>query len=230
MMLLETPLFGLSLTLAIYGLAQKIYRRTNFFLFHPVLLTVGVLILFLLTTGISYETYNLGGRYLLFLLGPAVVALGLPLYDRIREFRKNLPAILAATILAGAAGIVSVVVPLLMMGVPEGIIISLAPKSVTTPIAMSIVETTGGEPSLTAGVVVMTGILGAVLGPALLKLAGITSGISFGLALGNSAHGIGTARALETGELEGAAGGLAICLNGIVTAILTPSLLQVLLG
>lgn len=230
MTLLETPLFGLTLTLAIYGLAQKIYRRTAFFLFHPVLVTVTLIILFLLATGIDYETYNNGGGYLLFLLGPSVVALGLPLYDRLREFRERLPAILSATVLAGAAGIVSVVVPLLMMGVPEEIILSLAPKSVTTPIAMSIVEATGGEASLTAAVVVLTGILGAVLGPILLKIAGITSGISFGLSLGNSAHGIGTARALETGELEGAAGGLAICLNGIVTAVLTPVLLGLLLG
>lgn len=228
--LLETPLFGLTLTLTIYGLAQKIYRRSSFFLLHPVFVTVVLIILFLLAGGIDYETYNLGGRYLLFLLGPSVVALGLPLFDRLREFRARLPVILAATILAGTAGIVSVVVPLILAGVPEEIIVSLAPKSVTTPIAMSIVEATGGEPSLTAAVVVLTGILGAVLGPALLKIAGITSGISFGLAMGNSAHGIGTARALETGELEGAAGGLAICLNGIVTAVLTPPLLGLLLG
>lgn len=224
------PLFALTITIGLYAAAQKLYRRTGLFLLHPVLVSVAAVIGLLTALDIDYETYHRGGKYLLFLLGPAVVALGLPLYDRLRELRESAPAILATSLCAGAAGIVSVTVPLLLAGIPEEIIRSLAPKSVTTPIAISIVETTGGIPSLTAAVVVATGILGAITGPPVLRLFGIVSGIPFGLAMGNSAHGIGTARALEAGETEGAAAGLAICLNGIVTAVLTPLLLPLILG
>jgi len=228
--LLESPLFAISLTLILYAAAGRLYARVRLFILHPVLVAIIAIIVVLRALGISYESYEAGGRYILFLLGPSVVALGLPLYDRLRELGREAPAILATTVFAGAAGIVSVTVPLILAGVPKEIVRSLAPKSVTTPIAISIVETTGGIPSLTAAVVVATGIFGAVTGPAVLRLFGIVSGIPFGLAMGNAAHGIGTARALETGETEGAAAGLAICLNGIVTSILTPLLLPVILG
>ncbi len=228
--LIFSPLFALTITIGLYAAAQKLYRRTGLFLLHPVLVSVAAVIAILSALEIDYETYQLGGRYLLFLLGPSVVALGLPLYDRLKELGESAPAILATTLFAGAAGIVSVTLPLVLAGVPNEITRSLAPKSVTTPIAISIVETTGGNPSLTAAVVVATGILGAITGPSLLRLFGIVTGIPFGLAMGNSAHGIGTARALEEGEAEGAAAGLAICLNGIVTAVLTPVWLDLILG
>lgn len=224
-----TPLFAVSITFIFYAAAGFIYRRTRLFLLHPVLVSVALIIIFLSVAGIDYDTYREGGRYILFLLGPSVVALGLPLYDRLRELRREAPAIIATTLFAGAAGIVSATVPLILAEVPAELVYSLAPKSVTTPIAISIAEATGGIPSLTAAVVVLTGIIGAVIGPAVLKLFGVVSGIPFGLAMGNAAHGIGTARALETGETEGAAAGLAICLNGIVTSLLTPPILELLL-
>ncbi len=227
--LLRSPLFCLMMTLGVYSAARQLYLRTGSFLLHPVLVSVACIIGFLAAAGIAYEDYFEGARFIHFLLGPSVVALGLPLYDRMKELRREAPALIASSLVAGAAGIISVTVPLVLAGVPKNLVVSLAPKSVTTPIAMSIAEAAGGEPSLTAAVVVATGILGAVTGPLLLRLSGITSGISFGLALGSAAHGIGTARALEKGESEGAGGGLAICLNGIATAVLTPLLLPLIL-
>jgi len=117
----------------------------------------------------------------------------------------------------------------LLMGVPNEIVVSLAPKSVTTPIAIVISEGMGGETSLTAAVVVSTGILGAAVGPMVLRLIGVVSGTPFGLAMGASAHGIGTARAVEQGDLEGASSGLAICLNGIFTSICAPPVVHLLI-
>ncbi len=227
--LAETPLFSITLTLGIYAVALYVYRRTSLFIFHPVLTTVVLIIVFLKVTHIEYDVYYRGGKFIHFFLAPSVVALGLPLYDRLRRLRREALVILANTLFVSAAGIVSVMVPLMLAGVPDQIVISLAPKSVTTPIAIAISEATGGVPSLTAAVVVATGIIGAVIGPALLRVVGVAGGVPFGLAMGNASHGIGTARALEEGETEGAAAGLAICLNGIMTSILTPILIRILL-
>ena len=224
-----TPLFSITLTLGIYAAALYLYRRTSLFLFHPVLTTFVVIIVFLKISHIEYAEYYQGGKFIHFFLAPSVVALGMPLYDRLRRLRREAPVILINTVFVSAAGIVSVMVPLMWAGVPDRIVISLAPKSVTTPIAIAISEATGGVPSLTAAVVVATGIIGAVIGPAILRLVGVTGGIPFGLAMGNASHGIGTARALEEGETEGAAAGLAICLNGIMTSVLTPLLVRFLL-
>jgi predicted murein hydrolase (TIGR00659 family) len=227
--LFTSPLFFILLTLGIYTAAGVIHKKSGLIFLQPVLVTVCLLIAYLSLSDTKYETYMTGGRLIHFFLGPSVVALALPLYRKLRQLRREAPAILASVFFGSIIGIISVTVPLLLLGVPTELVASLAAKSVTTPIAMAITEGVGGIPSLSAGVVVLTGILGAVIGPPVLRLCGIVTGTPFGLAMGSAAHGIGTARALEEGELEGASSGLAIGVNGIMTAVLVPLLLPLLL-
>lgn len=227
---LSSPALWVALSLVVYVGAKRLYERAGTPLVHPVLITIGVLIAILVFLGIDYETYEEGGRIISFFLGPSVVALGVPLAERVRELKDQAPALVVVIVAGALIGIISAVVPLLIAGAPEGVTTSMAPKSVTTPIAMSIVEREGGEPSLSAAFVVMTGILGAVIGPVLLHLIGVKNPVAYGFALGAASHGVGTARALEDGRTEGAAGSLAICLNGIATSILTPPALGIMYG
>ncbi len=227
---IELPIFHLTLTFLVYVAAVAVYARVRFFLLHPVLVTMVLVIVVLRILGVEYETYERGGRYITFFLGPSVVALGVPLYREFRALRDSAPAILVSVLLGSAVGIVSAVVPLIVAGAPYEVIVSLAPKSVTTPIAIGIVEGLGGNVSLAASVVVITGVLGAVVGPPILRLLRVGEAVAFGLAIGASSHGIGTARALEDGPRQGAAASLAICLNGIMTAILTPPLVRLLIS
>lgn len=226
--LIGAPVVWVAVSLVIFIGAKRLYSMAGTPLLHPVLTTIAAIILLLTLLDVEYRTYNEGGRIISFFLGPSVVALGVPLAERIRELRAQAPA-LVATILAGSiVGIVSAVAPLLVAGAGELVVLSMAPKSVTTPIAMSIVETSGGEPSLAAAFVVLTGIFGAVVGPVLLRIFGVHDPVAYGYALGAASHGIGTARALEEGRTQGAAGSLAICLNGIATSVMTPIVLSLL--
>ncbi|MBI4880059.1 MAG: LrgB family protein [Planctomycetes bacterium] len=224
--LFESPVFSIALTLGVYQLATRAYARWRHAFLNSVLLSIAALILFLLATGIEYETYFAGGRIISFFLGPAVVALAVPLYERLGDVRRNVRAIAAAILAGGATGVLSAAGIAALLGASRAVVLSLAPKSATTPIAMGIAEELGGIPALTAAIVIATGVLGAVIGPWFLRLAGVRSRLAFGLALGAAAHGIGTARAAEEGTLEEAMSGLALCLNGIATAVLAPLLLH----
>jgi predicted murein hydrolase (TIGR00659 family) len=222
--LLSTPLFGVGLTLIVYALAQKLYIRTGSIFFNPVAVTIGSIILLLLFTRIPYEVYAVGGDYVLFLLGPSVVALGLPLYTRRREILARKAPILVGVFAGAFASIISASGTAWLLGGSREVVLSLAPKSVTTPIAISIVEKIGGIAPLTAALVVLTGCLGAICGPEFCRLIGIRDPAAVGLAVGTAAHGIGTARMLEVDRLGGAIAGLAIGLNGLITAFLLPFL------
>jgi len=220
-----SPVFGVGLTLAVYALAQKLYVRRRLILLNPVAVSIGVLILLLKVGNIPYRSYAAGGDMILFLLGPAVVALGLPLYERRDEIlRRKLPILLG--VLSGAvASILSASGLAWLLGGSDGVVRSLAPKSVTTPIAIGIAEKIGGIPPLTAALVVLTGCLGAMCGPEFCRLIGVRSRVASGLAVGTASHGIGTARMLEVDPLAGAVSGLAIGLNGLATAFILPLLI-----
>jgi predicted murein hydrolase (TIGR00659 family) len=222
--LLATPLFGVGLTLAVYALAQKLYQRTGSILFNPVAVSIVAIIVILLLGRIPYERYAVGGHYILFLLGPSVVALGVPLYTRRREILARKAPILIGVLAGALSSIVSASGLAWLLGGSREVVLSLAPKSVTTPIAISIVEKIGGIAPLTAALVVMTGCLGAICGPEFCRLIGVRDSAAIGLAVGTAAHGIGTARMLEVDRLGGAIAGLAIGLNGLITAFLLPLL------
>ena len=222
MQFVQSDLFLLTLTVGIFCGAQALYRRTRTTLLHPVLLTFILLIAFLKITGIEYSRYREATALLDFMLGMSVVALGYLMYEQSEHIRGNAVAILTATLAGCIVGVGSVVGIAAAMGADSEILISIAPKSVTVPIAVSIAEPMGGIVSITSVVVFLTGIFGSIIGSWVLDLAGVRLPQARGLAMGSAAHGIGTARAVEMGAIEGALSGLAIALMGAVSAILIP--------
>lgn len=227
--LAASPLLWLSMTLAVYLAGQWLFRRSGGrALFNPVALAILLLVSLLLLTGTPYTTYFSGAQFIHFLLGPATVALAIPLYLHWERVRRLLLPILAGLLTGSLTAILSAMGVAWLLGGSPQTLLSLAPKSVTTPVAMGIAEKIGGLPSLTAVLVILTGIVGAVLGPGLLARLGIREDEVRGYALGVAAHGIGTARAFQLGSLCGAFAGLAIGLNALLTALLVPLLASML--
>ena len=225
---LENKYLLLALTFGAFALFKELQRRTGWVLLNPILLTISLLILFLKLTGISYETYQAGGQLIEFWLKPAVVALGVPLYLQLEMIKKQLLPILLSQLVGCLVGIVSVVLVAKLLGATPDVICSLAPKSVTTPIAMEVSNTIGGIPSLTAAVVVLVGLFGAVFGFKILTLGRVKSPIAQGLSMGTASHAIGTSAAMEVSRKYGAYASLGLTLNGILTALFTPAILRLL--
>lgn len=220
--LLHSEIFALTLVIGAYIAAVALYKKTRLRLLNPLLTSIPVIICILEIFHIPYETFKQGSHLIHFMLGPSVVALGYVLYEQLQYIKGNVVSILTAVFVGAIVGIVSVIVIGKMMGADTSLIATLQPKSVTTPIAMGISEKAGGNPSLTAVVVVVVGIFGSIVGPFVMKVLGIESRLAKGLALGASSHGVGTATALQLGAVEGALSGLAIGLMGVMTAILVP--------
>jgi predicted murein hydrolase (TIGR00659 family) len=224
-----SPLLHLTLTMAAYQAAFLLYRQTGLNpLLNPVLMTVVALVTILVLTGTSYQTYFEGAQFVHFLLGPATVALAIPLYRQFERVRRSALSILASVLGGSLAASVSAVGVVWLLGGSRETMISIAPKSVTAPVAMGISEQLGGLPSLTAVLVILTGILGAMLGPPLMNLLRIRSWPARGLAMGTASHGIGTARALQVNEVAGAFSGLAMGFNALATALMLPLLWRLL--
>jgi predicted murein hydrolase (TIGR00659 family) len=225
---LHSQVFAIALTFGVYFIFQKIYNRYKLFFLNPVLLSVVFIILVLKVLNIDYGTYEKGGNFIGFLLKPAVVALGVPLYLQLEEIKKQKTGIILSQLAGCIIGIVSVVFFAKLFGASRAVILSLVPKSVTTPIAMEISSSIGGIPALTAGVVITVGILGAILGIRFLKLIGVKDEAAVGLSMGTAAHGLGTARAAEVGSIHGAFGSLGMIVNGILTALLSPWIIKII--
>jgi len=222
-----TPLLGLTVTLVAYQAAFWIYTKLKRNpLANPVAIAVALLVAILWFTGTPYATYFEGAQFVHFLLGPATVALAVPLYANLGTLKRNLLPLGGALLAGSLVAVVSAVGIGWALGASRESLLSLAPKSVTTPIAMGITEKLGGLPSLTAVLVVATGILGAVLAKGTLNLLRIEDHAVRGFAVGVAAHGIGTARAFQVSETMGAFAGLAMGLNGLVTAFLFPLLVK----
>lgn len=228
MLYLENKYLLIALTFVVYLCAQLLQRRTGLAFLNPILLTIVVLIVVLLGAGIDYETYEEGGSYIDFWLKPAVVALGVPLYRQLESIKKQLLPILVAELAGCIAGIVSVVVVAELFGASRDVIVSLAPKSVTTPIAMEVAQTMNGIPALTAAVVVCTGIFGGMAGFRLMRITKVKSPIAQGLSIGTAAHAVGTSSAMDVGYRYGAFSSLGLTLNGLFTAMLSPFILSYL--
>ena len=229
MEILKNDIVILALTVGIYYVARQFQKWTGWVVLNPILVTIALLILLLELTGISYETYEAGGRYIDFWLKPAIVALGVPLYQHLGQIRRQFLPIFLSQLAGCVIGIVSVVLIARLMGASQDIIISLAPKSVTTPIAMEVCRSAGGIPSLTAAIVVCVGLFGAVFGFRILEVWHVRNPFSQGLSLGTASHAVGTSRAMEKGEHYGAYASLGLIINGVLTALLTPFILHFLL-
>ena len=224
-----SPLLHLTLTVAAYLLSDFVYRRSGHkSLLHPVLIAVIVLVLILNVTDTPYAEYFEGAQFVHFFLGPATVALAVALFANFSRLRRMwLP--LSCGLFAGAVtAALSAVLLASLFGATDQYLLALAPKSVTAPVAMGITEKLGGPASLTAILVVSTGIIGAIMGPAILDLCRVSDPAVRGLAMGTASHGIGTARAFQESEIAGAFSGLAMGLNTLVSSILIPPLLDVL--
>lgn len=227
--LAEDPLLALTLTLLAYVLSNKLFQRFGRNpLLNPVLLSIIILSGILLATETSYEEYFAGAQFIHFLLGPATVALAIPLYRQFEAVKKSAVAITVSLLTGSLTAIASAVGIAWVLGADGQTLISLAPKSVTTPVAMGITEKFGGLPSLTAVFVILSGIIGAVLGRYILDALNIKHPAARGLALGVASHGIGTARSFQVGEAKGAFASLAMGLNALATAILLPLLMALL--
>ncbi len=220
--LLSSAPFMILLVLGCYLLASALYRRKRFPLFHPILLAMVLIIVVLLLLDIDYQTFEEGSSFISFLLGPSVVALGYTLYEQIDQIRGKEIPVLTAVCVGGIVGVVSVIALCQLMGANDIITSSLQPKSVTIPIAISLSENSGGLPSLTAIIVFCCGLFGNIVGPAVLDRCGIRDRVARGLAMGSASHGLGTARAIELGPVEGAVSGLAIGLMGVATSLFIP--------
>ena len=228
MEIMSNPIILLAITFGIYYVARQIQKWTGWVVLNPILITIAALIALLQLTGISYETYEQGGQYIDFWLKPAIVALGVPLYQNLGQIRRQLLPILMSQLVGCLVGLVSVTLIASALGASHEVIVSLAPKSVTTPIAMEVCKTSGGIPSLTAAIVVIVGLFGAVFGFKILEVWHVHNPFSQGISMGTAAHAVGTSRAMEKGEIYGAYSSLGLILNGVLTALLTPFVLKLL--
>ena len=218
----------LALTFGIFYAARQLQKWTGWIVLNPILVTIAVLIALLHVTGISYETYSQAGGYIEFWLKPAIVALGVPLYQHLGQIRRQFLPIFLSQLAGCVVGLVSVVLIAQWMGASRETIISLAPKSVTTPIAMEVCQAMGGIPSLTAAIVVSVGLFGAVFGFKVLEVWHVKNPYSQGLSIGTASHAVGTSRAMERGETYGAYASLGLILNGLLTALLAPLILKII--
>lgn len=220
------PLLWLTLTLAVYMLAILLHRKAGGHpAVNPVLISVAVLVSLLLATGTPYQRYFDGAQFVHFLLGPTTVALAVPLHGQLKRLMAMSGPLLIALVVGSLVAGLSAYGIGALLGASTPTMVSLAPKSVTTPIAMGIAERLGGLASLTAVFVILTGIFGAIFADGILRRMGVKDDPSIGFALGLACHGIGTARAFQISEQTGAFAALAMGLNGLFTALTLPWLL-----
>ncbi|MBK3866215.1 LrgB family protein [Pseudomonas stutzeri] len=227
--LIHHPLFGVGITLAAFQLAFAAYEKTRWVFLQPVLVSMTLVVGILLLCGIDYDEYRISAQWLTILLGPATVALAVPLYLNLRRIRELFGPIVITLLLAGAFATALGMALAWAFGADRMILMTLAPKSVTSPIAMLVAEQIGGVVALAAVFVMITGVLGAILGPELLRRFGVQHPAARGIALGLTAHAVGTAQALQESDECGAFAALAMSLMGVLTAVLLPLAVALLL-
>lgn len=224
----ESLFFGMILSLLAYKIGFEIQKKYKKVFLNPLLIAIVLVIVFLLITGISYETYQYGAKYLSYFLTPVTVCLAVPLYKQMEILKKNMTAIIISIAIGCVvhAGILIAVTYVCKM--EQQLLLSVMSKSVTTAIALGVTGEIGGVQGITVIGVMIAGISGAVVGPSLLKLFHITEPVAQGLAMGSAAHAIGTSKAIELGEIQAAMSSLAIVVTGILTVIIVPWIVSVL--
>lgn len=227
--ILANPAFGILMTIVTFQAGLYIYRRTGLVFLHPMLVSLCLCISFLVVFKIDYKYYKVGGDMISFFLGPATVILAVPLYKHLDALKKSIAPILIGVVVGSVVAIVSVILLGQLLELDRNLIVSLLAKSVTIPIGAELTRQLGGNPSVAVMAIFITGLLGAIIGPTILKLCRIKNRIAIGIALGTGSHAIGTSRAIEIGEVEGAMGGLAIGLAGLATVFAAPLIINLLL-
>ncbi|CQR58751.1 putative protein YwbG [Paenibacillus riograndensis SBR5] len=224
-----TGLLLLVLTVAVYLLAKRIYASSSKMYASPLIITPLLIIIFLLLTGIPYESYNAGGKWLTDLLQPATIAFAIPLHKNFKVLKKHAAEIAAGVLSGTVMAVLSSMLLAKWLHLSGDLATSLVPRSVTTPIAMSISQSIGGVPSITAVFVILTGVLGTLMGPSVLRLFRIDNEIARGVSLGTAAHGTGTSKAFELSSLTGTISSIAMILTALLSIGLAPALLAVFL-
>lgn len=220
--LTNNALFGLVLSLAAFEVGIFINRNTKIPILNPLLIAIVIIICFLFALHIDFNTYNKGAQFINMFLGPSTVVLAVPLYKQLDLLKKNAKAILTGIFVGSFIGIISIIGISYLVGLDTSMIKSLVPKSVTTPIGISISSQLGGVVPITVLAIIVTGIIGAVFGPTICKIFKIKDKVAIGISIGTAAHAVGTSKALELGEVEGAMSSLSIGIAGIMTVILGP--------
>jgi predicted murein hydrolase (TIGR00659 family) len=225
--LLSSPIFGVMLSAITFEIGIVLYNRTKSSLFNPLLISQILIIVILSAFNISYNDYNIGGQVISFFLVPSTVILAVPLYKKIKLLKSNAIPIIGGIIVGSISGIVSIILLSKLFKLDSILVFSLVPKSITTPIGMEVSKQIGGIPAVTVAAIVITGILGSIIAPYVCKIFKITDKIAVGIAIGTSSHAVGTAKALEIGEVEGAMSGLAIGIAGLVTVLLAAPIIRI---
>ncbi|WNC15981.1 LrgB family protein [Brevibacillus brevis] len=210
---------GFLFTIAVYLVAKRLYRYKPILLFSPLLFTPIVLVCLLLVTHTAYDTYNAGGKWLAYMLQPATIAFAVPLYKHYPLLKKHAAQILVSVMSGSAVAVLSSAVLALLLHVDKQVMYSLLPRSVTTPIAMNVSQMIGGVPSITAVLVLITGLLGSVIGPYVISYLRIQDDIARGVMLGTSAHGAGTSKAFEIGSVTGTVSSISMILAALLTQL-----------
>ena len=213
-----------------YEIGTLLKEKLKLSIFNPLLIAIIILIIFLSKFNIKYDDYNNGGQVISFFLAPATIALALPLYKKFSLFKKNALPILVGILCGAISGIVSVIALAKLFNFSGELTKSLIPKSITTPIGMALAKQLGGISSIAVVAIIITGILGSILGPFLYKILKMNDKVAMGIAMGSAAHAVGTAKAMEIGETEGAMSSLTIAISGIMTVIIAPVLWNLFSG
>lgn len=218
----ESVYFGVVLTLAIYSLSVAIKKKWKLAILNPLLITSAAVILVLICFHIDYEIYEEGAKYISYLLTPATVALAIPLYQQVELLKKHWLAIVAGILSGACTSMGTVLVLAILFRLDHGGYVTLLPKSITTAIGMGVSEEMGGIVTITVAVIIVTGIFGNMIAESVCKLFHITEPIAQGIGIGSAAHAIGTTKAMELGEIQGAMSSLSIAVSGLITVILAP--------
>lgn len=222
--IVTSPVFGVLISIIAYEIGALIKQKFKLSIFNPLLISIILLVVFLMKFNIKYDDYNNGGQVISFFLAPATVALALPLYKKFSLFKKNALPIIVGILCGSISGMICVIVLSKLFGFSSKLTKSLMPKSITTPIGMALAKQLGGISSIAVVAIIITGILGSIIGPFLYKILKINDKVAMGIAMGSSSHAVGTAKALEIGEAEGAMSSLTIAISGITTVIIAPIL------
>ena len=217
----DSVFFGVFISIVTYEIGALIKRKWNVAIFNPLLISIALIIVFLILFNVDYDTYEFGAQYLSYFLTPATVALAVPLYEQIEPLKNNWKAIIAGILSGALTSALCVLILSIVMGLDHKQYVTLLPKSITTAIGMGLSDELGGIVTITVAVIVVTGVMGNMFAEQICKLFHITGPVAKGIAIGSSSHAMGTAKAMEMGEIEGAMSSLSIAVSGLLTVVVS---------